>query len=183
MPVGPRWSPFSYVNWELIWWDNHLSVTLQGGLIPLAKLVQTGFKLFQHYRAQSLPIADHLDNINVNSYVIAQNQYDLLVLFAVYDDQWIQNLGHIHMAIPKRTLTDHESLLVVCLRWTKLAPLSVYGTQQVEALCHTQMVWINGLAYLKGSLHWPDSLSAWGKGKKLIDKRGYWLRSTDILLK
>ena len=44
MPVGPPWSPFSYVNWELIWCDNRLSVTLHRGLIPLAKLVLTGFK-------------------------------------------------------------------------------------------------------------------------------------------
>ena len=27
-------NPFSYVNWELIWWDNHLSVTMLDGLIP-----------------------------------------------------------------------------------------------------------------------------------------------------
>ena len=37
MPVGPPWSPFSNVNWEPIWWDNQLPVTLQGGLNPLAK--------------------------------------------------------------------------------------------------------------------------------------------------
>ena len=43
-PLVPHDPLFSYVNWEVIWWDNHLPVTLQGGLIPLAKLVQTGFK-------------------------------------------------------------------------------------------------------------------------------------------
>ena len=35
--VGTRWSPmvpFFVVNWELIWWNNQLSVTMQGGLIP-----------------------------------------------------------------------------------------------------------------------------------------------------
>ena len=32
--AGPTWSPFSYVKWELTWWDNHLSVTALGGLIP-----------------------------------------------------------------------------------------------------------------------------------------------------
>ena len=44
MPVGPPWSPFSYVIWELIWWDSHLSVTTLGGLIP--KLEQMGFNIF-----------------------------------------------------------------------------------------------------------------------------------------
>ena len=38
--IGACWSPmilfFYYVNWELISWDNHLSVTLQGGLISPA---------------------------------------------------------------------------------------------------------------------------------------------------
>ena len=27
LPIGPPWSSFSYVNWELSWWDDHLSVT------------------------------------------------------------------------------------------------------------------------------------------------------------
>ena len=34
VPVGPPWSSFSYFNWELSWWDSHLSVTSLGGLIP-----------------------------------------------------------------------------------------------------------------------------------------------------
>ena len=33
VPVGPPWSSFSYVNWELSWRDNHLSVTMLGGII------------------------------------------------------------------------------------------------------------------------------------------------------
>ena len=35
--IGDRLSPmvpFAYVDWQLSWWDNHLSVTMEGGLIP-----------------------------------------------------------------------------------------------------------------------------------------------------
>ena len=47
--IGVHWSPmvpfFLNINWELIWWDNHLSMTMQGGLNPSwPNLVQIGFK-------------------------------------------------------------------------------------------------------------------------------------------
>ena len=42
VPVGPPWSSISYVNWELSWWDNHLSVTWLSGLIPSGPVVFDG---------------------------------------------------------------------------------------------------------------------------------------------
>ena len=44
VPVGPPWSSFSYVSWELSWWDSHLSVTSLCGLIPSGPVVLTVFK-------------------------------------------------------------------------------------------------------------------------------------------
>ena len=44
VPVGPPWSSFSYVSWELSLWDSHLSVTLLCGLIPSGPVILTVFK-------------------------------------------------------------------------------------------------------------------------------------------
>ena len=44
MTIGPPRSSFSYVNWELSWWDNHLSSDLAGWSNPSYKLVQISFK-------------------------------------------------------------------------------------------------------------------------------------------
>ena len=46
MTIGPPWSSFSYVNWELSWWDNHLSSDLAEQSNPSCKLWQISFEAF-----------------------------------------------------------------------------------------------------------------------------------------
>ena len=59
--IDTCWSPMipffvRYRNWELIWWDNHLSVTLQGCLITPGQTSSDGFKLNTRFLLFFFPI-------------------------------------------------------------------------------------------------------------------------------
>ena len=55
MTIGPPWSSFSYINWELSWWDNHLSSDLAGQSNPSYKLRQIRFNIDRVWAVVSLP--------------------------------------------------------------------------------------------------------------------------------
>ena len=82
LPVGPPWSTFSYVNWQLIFWDNHLSVHHAGRFNPSwpAKLVQ----------ALRVWI-----NISLSSFVNESS----LISWLSYLIQWFLELDGLHQGL------------------------------------------------------------------------------------
>ena len=61
MTIGPPWSSFSYVNWELSWWDNHLSSDLAGRYNPSCKLRHISFNCnYQGYHAAHEDGTNHM---------------------------------------------------------------------------------------------------------------------------